>query len=64
MTLDTAALGWWGVVSVVVTPLTLALNTVALFRLLQVPAVAALPAPAAAWGTWAPQASSAIASGD
>ena len=64
MTLDTAALGWWGVVSVVVTPLTLALNAVALVRLLQVPATAAVPAPVAAWGPWAPQASSGIAAGD
>lgn len=47
MTLQTVALGWWGLVSLVVTPLTLALNGVALVRLLQVPAAPAVPAPPA-----------------
>ncbi len=42
MTLDTALLGWWGLVSVVATPLTLVLNSIALVRLLRTPAAAAV----------------------
>lgn len=46
MTLRTALLGWWGLPSVAVTPVTLALNSIALVRLLRTPAapaVAVLP---------------------
>jgi hypothetical protein len=64
MTLRTAALGWWGVVSVVVTPVTLVINAVALVRLLQVPAAAAVPDPALVWRVWSPQAPLLTAAGD
>ncbi len=40
MTLDTALLGWWGLPSVAVTPVALALNSMALRRLLRTPAAA------------------------
>lgn len=64
MTLRTAALGWWGVVSVVVTPVTLAINTVALVRLLRVPAAPAVPDPVLVWRVWSPQGASLTAGGD
>jgi hypothetical protein len=44
MTLDTVLRGWWGLLSVVATPLTLVLNGVALVRLLRIPAAPAVPA--------------------
>jgi hypothetical protein len=43
MTLDTALLGWWGLASVVITPVALVLNAVALVRLLRTPAAPAVP---------------------
>ncbi len=43
MTLDTALLGWWGLASVVVTPVTLVLNSIVLVRLLRTPAAPAVP---------------------
>ena len=49
MTLDTALLGWWGVASVVITPATLALNTVALVRLLRTPIAPAVPVFPVTW---------------
>ena len=38
MTLQTLLLGWWGLASIVLTPVTLVLNAIALVRLLQTPA--------------------------
>jgi len=64
MTLRTVTLGWWGVVSLVVTPLTLAINIVALVRLLQVPAAPAVPDPALVWRVWSPQGPSLTPAGD
>jgi hypothetical protein len=49
MTLDTALLGWWGVVSVVATPVTLVLNSVALVRLLRTPTAPAVAVFPASW---------------
>jgi hypothetical protein len=43
MTLQTALLGWWGLVSVVATPVTLVLNSIVLVRLLRTPAAPAVP---------------------
>ena len=49
MTLDTALLGWWGVVSVFATPVTLALNAVALVKLLRTPVAPAIPVFPVSW---------------
>jgi hypothetical protein len=54
MTLDTVLLGWWGLVSVVATPVTLVLNSIALIKLLRTPAAPAVPVFPV---TWAPPAS-------
>jgi len=50
MTLQTLLLGWWSLVSVVLTPVTLVLNAVALVKLLHTPAAAAEPAAPLTWG--------------
>jgi hypothetical protein len=49
MTLDTALLGWWGLVSVFATPVTLVLNSVALVKLLRTPVAAAVPVFPVGW---------------
>jgi hypothetical protein len=43
MTVDTILLGWWGLVSVVATPVTLVLNSIALIQLLRTPVAPAVP---------------------
>ena len=50
MTLETALLGWWGLPSLVVAPVALGLNAIALVRLLRTPAA---PAVAVFPVTWA-----------
>jgi hypothetical protein len=57
MTLDTALLGWWGLPSVAVTPVVLALNSIALMRLLRTPAA---PAVAVFPVTWVQPASDTV----
>jgi hypothetical protein len=49
MTLDTALLGWWGLVSVVATPVTLVLNSIALVKLLRTPVAPAVPVFPVTW---------------
>jgi hypothetical protein len=49
MTLDTALLGWWGLVSVVATPVTLVLNSIALVKLLRTPVALAIPVFPVTW---------------
>jgi len=49
MTLQTVLLGWWGLASVLFTPVTLGLNTVALVKLLRTPAAPATPADSPGW---------------
>jgi hypothetical protein len=49
MTLDTALLGWWGLVSVVATPVTLVLNSIALVKLLRIPVAPAVPVFPVTW---------------
>jgi hypothetical protein len=49
MTVDTLLLGWWGLVSVVATPVTLVLNSIALIRLLHTPAAPAVPVYPVSW---------------
>jgi hypothetical protein len=49
MTLGTALLGWWGLVSVVATPITLVLNSVALVQLLRTPVAPAVPVFPVSW---------------
>jgi hypothetical protein len=49
MTAQTLLLGWWGLASIVLTPVTLVLNAVALVKLLRTPSTPAVPiAPTAA----------------
>ncbi|MGA8015629.1 MAG: hypothetical protein WCB85_06905 [Candidatus Dormiibacterota bacterium] len=42
MTLQTLLLGWWGLASIVLTPVTLVLNAIALARLLRTPEAPAI----------------------
>jgi hypothetical protein len=49
MTLDTALLGWWGLVSVVATPVTLVLNSIALVKLLRTPVAPPVPVFPVSW---------------
>jgi hypothetical protein len=49
MTLDTALLGWWGLVSLVATPVTLVLNSIALVKLLRTPVAPAVPVFPVSW---------------
>jgi hypothetical protein len=49
MTLDTALLGWWGLVSLVATPVTLVLNSIALVKLLRTPVTPAVPVFPGSW---------------
>jgi hypothetical protein len=49
MTLDTALLGWWGLVSVAATPVTLVLNSIALVKLLRTPVAPAIPVFPISW---------------
>jgi hypothetical protein len=49
MTLDTVLLGWWGLVSVVATPVTLILNSIALVKLLRTPVAPAVPVFPVTW---------------
>jgi hypothetical protein len=49
MTLDTALLGWWGLVSVVATPVTLVLNSIVLVKLLRTPVAPAVPVFPVTW---------------
>ena len=44
MTGQTLLLGWWGLAALVLTPVTLVLNTVALVKLLRTPEAPAIPA--------------------
>jgi hypothetical protein len=43
MTVQTLLLGWWGLASIVLTPVTLVLNSIALVKLLRTPAAPAVP---------------------
>jgi hypothetical protein len=54
MTLDTVILGWWGLVSVVATPVTLVLNSIALVKLLRTPVAPAVPVFPVTWAQPAP----------
>ncbi|MGO8685761.1 MAG: hypothetical protein ACLQT7_01055 [Candidatus Dormibacteria bacterium] len=49
MTLDTLLLGWWGVLSIFATPVTLLLNSVALVRLLRTPTAPAVSVFPVSW---------------
>ena len=49
MTRDTVLLGWWGLVSVVATPVTLVLNSIALIQLLHTPVAPAVPVFPVTW---------------
>jgi hypothetical protein len=49
MTLDTALLGWWGLLSLVATPVTLVLNSIALVKLLRTPVTPAVPVFPVSW---------------
>lgn len=49
MTLDTVLLGWWGLLSVFATPLTLVLNAAVLVRLLRTPPAPAVPVFPVTW---------------
>jgi hypothetical protein len=49
MTLNTALLGWWGLVSLVATPVTLVLNSIALVKLLRTPVAPAVPVFPVSW---------------
>jgi hypothetical protein len=55
MTLQTLVRGWWGLPSLLLTPVTLALNSVALLRLLRTAAAPAVPDMPLHWGEHAPQ---------
>ena len=49
MTVDTILLGWWGLVSVVATPVTFVLNSIALIQLLRTPVAPAVPVFPVTW---------------
>lgn len=49
MTAGTLLLGWWGLVSVVATPVTLVLNAIALVKLLRTPVAPAVPVFPVTW---------------
>ena len=49
MTLQTALLGWWGLPSVAVTPVTLGLNAIAGVKLLLTPTAPAVAVPPLSW---------------
>jgi hypothetical protein len=55
MTVQTLLLGWWGLASIVLTPVTLVLNAVALVKLLRTPAAPAEPPPPLAWAQPSPE---------
>lgn len=55
MTLETLLRGWWGLPSLLLTPVTLTLNGVALLRLLRTTPAPAVPDTPLHWGEHAPQ---------